>query len=284
MAFDKYGRPADESCRDSNAGTYHILLGNYLGKGKAFAEDRTQDSEVWNQPLRAYRVLSQKEVSAQEANRLIGVPAEGGVTTKSTGKLAKGAWAHQAAVTVAAGQSYSVKLTGTGDADLFVKFGAQPTSAKYDCRPYASGSAEECSGAVPAGATQLFVSVNSYGASSTFSLAVTVGGAVPAKYVFNSAASKLVVVKTEVDYISESSPEADGYLTPSIDSYTRTDSYDYVLELNAAGAIVGGEWIAGSKQTHPDFLWLPTGVAATSVAGGKISYANVKALMDESIK
>lgn len=284
MAFDKYGRPADETCRDSNAGTYHLLLGNYLGKGKAFAEDRTQDSEVWNQPLRAYRVTSQKEVTAQEANRLIGVPAEGGVTTQKSGALAKDAWAHQPGVTVAAGQTYSVKMTGTGDADLYVRFGAQPAAAKYDCRPYANGSAEECSGAVPAGATQLFVSVSSYGAASTFALSITVGGAVPGKYVFNSAATRFVVVKTEVDYISESSPEADGYLTPHIDSYTRTDQYDYVLELNAAGAIVGGEWIGQSKQAHPDFLWLPTGVAASSVAGGKISYAAVKALMDESIK
>lgn len=284
MAFDKYGRPVDESCRDSNAGTYHILLGNYLGKGKSFAEDRTQDSEVWNQPLRGYRVLSQKEVTAQEANRLIGVPAEGGQSSSKSGTVAKAAWSHNAPVAVVAGQVYSVKLSGTGDADLYVKFGAQPTTSSYTCRPYVNGSAEECSGTVPAGATQLYVSVRGDAATSNFSVTTSAGGTVPVKYVFNSAATKFVSVKTDVDYISETSAETDGYLTPHIDSYTRTDHYEYILELNASGAIIGGEWVGESKQSHPDFIWLPTGVAAATVAGGKISYANVKAMMDESVK
>ncbi len=33
---------------------------------------------------------------------------------------------------------------GTGDADLYVRFGSQPTTATYDCRPYASGNSETC--------------------------------------------------------------------------------------------------------------------------------------------
>ena len=32
-----------------------------------------------------------------------------------------------------------------GDADLYVKVGAAPTTAAYDCRPYENGSAEVCS-------------------------------------------------------------------------------------------------------------------------------------------
>jgi hypothetical protein len=34
---------------------------------------------------------------------------------------------------------------GTGDADLYVKFGAQPSLASYDCRPYKLGNTEGCS-------------------------------------------------------------------------------------------------------------------------------------------
>jgi subtilisin family serine protease len=34
---------------------------------------------------------------------------------------------------------------GTGDADLYVRFGAAPTSGTYDCRPFRSGNAESCS-------------------------------------------------------------------------------------------------------------------------------------------
>ncbi|MBS4700134.1 M4 family metallopeptidase [Aeromonas media] len=33
---------------------------------------------------------------------------------------------------------------GSGDADLYVKFGAVPTGTSYDCRPYKSGNAETC--------------------------------------------------------------------------------------------------------------------------------------------
>lgn len=33
---------------------------------------------------------------------------------------------------------------GTGDADLYVKFGATPTTSSYDCRPYATGNNETC--------------------------------------------------------------------------------------------------------------------------------------------
>lgn len=33
---------------------------------------------------------------------------------------------------------------GTGDADLYVKFGSAPTTSSYDCRPYAGGNSESC--------------------------------------------------------------------------------------------------------------------------------------------
>ena len=33
---------------------------------------------------------------------------------------------------------------GSGDTDLYVKFGSAPTSNSYDCRPYKSGNAETC--------------------------------------------------------------------------------------------------------------------------------------------
>ncbi|MFT5161968.1 MAG: serine protease [Alteromonadaceae bacterium] len=33
---------------------------------------------------------------------------------------------------------------GNGDADLFVKFGATPTTSNYECRPYRNGNEETC--------------------------------------------------------------------------------------------------------------------------------------------
>jgi len=37
-----------------------------------------------------------------------------------------------------------VTAGGTGDLDMYVKFGSAPTDTVYDCRPYASGNAETC--------------------------------------------------------------------------------------------------------------------------------------------
>ncbi|WNG21013.1 M14 family zinc carboxypeptidase [Cystobacter fuscus] len=41
----------------------------------------------------------------------------------------------------------SVRVSGgSGDADLYVRYGELPTSSAYDCRPYASGNNETCGG------------------------------------------------------------------------------------------------------------------------------------------
>ena len=95
ITFDKYGRPngASASCKDTNPGTFHVLMTNYLGKQRAsFVYDRTWDGEVWNQPLRGYRITSSTEVSGLDANKLVGVTPEGGTTTEKTGTTAGGAW------------------------------------------------------------------------------------------------------------------------------------------------------------------------------------------------
>jgi hypothetical protein len=54
---------------------------------------------------------------------------------------------------------------GTGDADMYVKFGSAPTDTVYDCRPYLSGNAESCTFATPQAGTY-YVRLKAY---STFS-------------------------------------------------------------------------------------------------------------------
>ena len=58
---------------------------------------------------------------------------------------------------------------GTGDADMYVKFGASPTDTTYDCRPYASGNAETCTFAAPSTGTY-YVALKGYAAFSGVSL------------------------------------------------------------------------------------------------------------------
>jgi len=58
---------------------------------------------------------------------------------------------------------------GTGDADLYVKFGSAPTLTSYDCRPYVSGNSETCTiSNVQAGT--YYVMVNAYAAYSGVTL------------------------------------------------------------------------------------------------------------------
>jgi len=42
---------------------------------------------------------------------------------------------------------------GSGDADLYVKFGSAPSTTVYDCRPYATGNTESCPFATPSAGT-----------------------------------------------------------------------------------------------------------------------------------
>jgi lysophospholipase L1-like esterase len=64
-----------------------------------------------------------------------------------------------------------VALSGTGDADLYVRFGSAPTLSSYDCRPYEGDSSEECVLTVPANASSAFVDVRGFTAS-TYSLSI----------------------------------------------------------------------------------------------------------------
>jgi len=68
---------------------------------------------------------------------------------------------------------------GSGDADLYVRFGSAPTTSSYDCRPYLTGNTESCSFATPQAGTW-YVMLRAYssfsGASLTASYTASSGG------------------------------------------------------------------------------------------------------------
>ncbi len=66
--------------------------------------------------------------------------------------------------------TYSFTMSGTGDADLYVRAGLAPTTSEYDCRPYRAGTNESCKVVLPAPA-RIFGMVRGYSAESTFDLA-----------------------------------------------------------------------------------------------------------------
>ena len=66
---------------------------------------------------------------------------------------------------------------GTGDMDMYVKFGSAPTDSSYDCRPYATGNAETCTFATAQAGTY-YVRLKAYSSFSGLSLtgSYTTGG------------------------------------------------------------------------------------------------------------
>ena len=57
-------------------------------------------------------------------------------------ELEKGDWKHFGPFEV--NGTLEATLSGSGDADLYVQKGTQPTTANYACRPYSTHSNEEC--------------------------------------------------------------------------------------------------------------------------------------------
>jgi hypothetical protein len=96
-----------------------------------------------------------------------GVPAWTGLA--GSGSLGRRQEQRFETPTLAPGR-YRFTLTGTGDADLYVRVGQAPTTATYDCRPYLGGSNEACLVDLPS-AAPIHVLVRGYSASSTFQLA-----------------------------------------------------------------------------------------------------------------
>lgn len=60
---------------------------------------------------------------------------------------------------------------GSGDVDLYVKFGARPSASSYDCRPYLKGNNESCTKAAP-GAGVWYVTLKGYSAYAGATLKV----------------------------------------------------------------------------------------------------------------
>jgi subtilisin-like proprotein convertase family protein len=69
---DANGRIKQDECRDTNAGSLHLILTNLLGRDKrAFAEDRTMNYQVWNQPVVGYQVDLLEEITKEQALQLL---------------------------------------------------------------------------------------------------------------------------------------------------------------------------------------------------------------------
>ncbi|MEP6574448.1 MAG: pre-peptidase C-terminal domain-containing protein [Gemmatimonadota bacterium] len=64
---------------------------------------------------------------------------------------------------------------GTGDADMYIRFGAQPTTSTWDCRPFVNGNTETCAFSNPAAGTW-FVMIHGFTAFTGVSIKGTYSG------------------------------------------------------------------------------------------------------------
>ena len=87
-----------------------------------------------------------------------------------SGTIAAGAEQTFATPTVVAG-TYTVTMTGTGDADLYVQIGAVPTTGAFACRSFGATSNETCTVTLTTART---VNVLVKGSAATSSFTVTV--------------------------------------------------------------------------------------------------------------
>lgn len=90
--------------------------------------------------------------------------------TRSNVSVGSGSWVHYTQDLQAGYSNFSVTMSGgSGDADLYVRHGAQSTSSTYDCRPYKNGNSESCSFPSPAAGTW-YIDLNGYSAASGITL------------------------------------------------------------------------------------------------------------------
>lgn len=102
-------------------------------------------------------------------------PAGGAGFDNSTPNLAvnAGEWRHISVQVPAGMTNFTAQISGgTGDADLYVRRGEQPSTSAFDCRPYRNGNNELCTFNNPAAGTW-FVSLRGYSTSSGITLRVT---------------------------------------------------------------------------------------------------------------
>ncbi|MFO0677563.1 MAG: pre-peptidase C-terminal domain-containing protein [Polyangiaceae bacterium] len=282
------GRVGENACRDMNPGSFHVVATNMLGlRATGFVEDRTYDDEVWNQPVRSYRVTNANpdgklpEISKADAAALLGIDVKfEEVLARTTLKKNETKSGVYKATTDG---ELVVHTNGTGDAELYVKKGAVATPENADCKSTGSTAVETCRITLAAG-EELHYTVSGF--SDTSDVSASIGTKLPAadvKYTFNQDAKRFFHVKMDFRYISESRPARASHID-RVDEFTRTDSYEYILETDEAGRIMGGEWLNESRTLHPDFVWWPSAKPKGTVAGGLISYDEAAALNAESAK
>jgi serine protease len=155
------------------AGTYDCRP--YLNGNNETCTFASPSSGTWYVTLRAYSTFSGVTLRGSYSTGGGGNVLQNGVPV--TGLAATTGNSLNFTMSVPSGASNLVFHTqgGTGDADLYVRFGSPPTTSTYSCRSWANGNTETCTFAAPSAGTW-YVMVRAY---STFSGVTLTGSYTP---------------------------------------------------------------------------------------------------------
>lgn len=117
-----YNEGNEESCSLTEAGTYYVGITGYAEySGVSLLGEYTGGDTT----------IPSKELESGKPKT--GIKGTKGSENKFIFNTPKGA------------QNIKVSMSGgTGDADLYIKLGSEPTTSSYDCRPYKDGNNESC--------------------------------------------------------------------------------------------------------------------------------------------
>jgi serine protease len=144
----------------------------YAGGNSESCPISTAQAGTYYVKVVAYSAFSGVNLTGSFTEPTTGGGATGGSASLTDISVARQAWTYYT-IDVPAGMA-TLDFTmsgGTGDADLYIRRGAQPTSSTYDCRPYKGGNNEACSFTSPIADTW-HIGIYGYSAASGVSLDV----------------------------------------------------------------------------------------------------------------
>ena len=269
---DDTGRVLTDECRDLNAGSWHVIVTNFIGMNKkGFVIERTTNYEVWNQPLFGYKITEQREITLDEAHQLLNVDdSDIGNGTEVLGLEEESHDALAVLELVNTANLEQLREAGLSD-DLISQVLAHRDGADAEAGTGDDDTFDELAELAS------IESMNEQWLGMLLDFALAEGLS-RQEYRYNPEAARFVEVRMTTDWITEQHQSAErSDLT--IDRWTKHDHYHYILELDADGEVLGGEWVGSSNLNHPDFVWLPV----RAVSGNpNLDIETIRELIQES--